>query len=338
MRHIIYGAGAIGSVMGGYLAETGAEAVLIGRPAHVDAIRSHGLKISGLTGEQVIKVKAVVHPSELAFREDDVIHLTVKSQDTPEVAEALKSCHAQGLPVFCFQNGVRNEQTLEQAGFSQIYGGIVLFAATYMRPGEVINPSTNALGVGLYPEGLDETARQTAAELERAGFVVVHYERIMEGKYTKLLMNLCNVLIAACDFTFQEAYANEEARKFTAAVMEEGLKVFRTAGIALANLPDGLSPQGYVDRWLVKKEISATGDSYRKDIDIRPSTWQDFYLRRGKSEVDHLNGEIERLGREIGVSTPFNSLLCRINRIMLEENLHVGCFNIDDLKAMLREG
>lgn len=337
MRHIIYGAGAIGSVMGGYLAETGSEAVLIGRTAHVEAIRSHGLKITGIKGDHCIQIEAFVHPSELILREDDVIHLTVKSQDTPEVAEALRSCHAQDLPIFCFQNGVRNERTLTHAGFSRVYGGIAYFGATYARPGEIINTSRNALGMGLYPEGLDETTRSTAAELERAGFFVGQYERIMEGKYTKLLTNLNNALYAACGFSLQEAQTTDGPREFMAAVLEEGLKVIRAAGISLANLPGGRTPEDLIRNLREKQERPLAGSPFREDIEVRPSTWQDFFHRRGKSEVDHFNGEIEELGRELGIPTPYNSLLQWINRKMLEEGLNLGCFSLDDLKAMLQK-
>ena len=337
MRHIIYGAGAIGSVMGGYLAESGSKAVLIGRSAHVEAVRSRGLKITGITGEHLIRLEAVVHPSELGFREDDVIHLTVKSQDTPEAAEALQRCHAQDLPIFCFQNGVRNERTLAQTGFSCVYGGIAYFGATYACPGEIINTSRNALGIGLYPEGLDETARQTATELERAGFFVGQYERIMEGKYTKLLTNLNNALYAACGFSLQEAQTDEEARKFMASVLEEGLKVIQSAGIVVSNLPGGGTPEDLIRNLREKREKPFEKSAFREDIEVRPSTWQDFYHRRGKSEIDHFNGEIEELGRELGIPTPYNSFLRWVNRKMLEEGLELGCFSMDDLKAMLTE-
>lgn len=336
MRHVIYGAGAIGSVMGGYLIESGAEAVLIGRPAHVEAIRAQGLKITGIKGDHLVRMEAVAHLTELVLREEDVIHLTVKSQDTPETAEALIACRAQGLPIFCFQNGVRNERILALAGFKRVYGGIAYFGATYQAPGEVINTSRNALGLGVYPEGLDETAHHVAAELERAGFFVAQYERIMGGKYTKLLTNLNNVLYAACGFSLQEAQTNEESRAFMASVLEEGLEVIRAAGIELASLPGGRPPEDLIRALREKRERPLSGSPFREDIEVRPSTWQDFYHQRGKSEVEHFNGEIEELGREAGIPTPYNSLLRWVNRKMLEEGMGLGCFALGDLKALLQ--
>ncbi|MBI2875560.1 MAG: 2-dehydropantoate 2-reductase [Candidatus Tectomicrobia bacterium] len=336
MRHVIYGAGAIGSVMGGYLVQSGAEAVLIGRPAHVEAVRARGLKITGIKGDHEVRMEAVAHPAELVLREDDVIHLTVKSQDTPEVAGVLAGCQGRELPIFCFQNGVRNERILTQAGFTRVYGGIAYFGATYLSPGEVMNTSRNALGIGLYPEGLDETAQRVAEDLQRAGFFVAQYERIMEGKYTKLLTNLNNVVYPACGFSLQEAQTNEEARAFMASVLEEGLKVIRAAGIGLASLPGGRPPEDLIRALREKKERPLAGSPFREDIQVRPSTWQDFYHQRGKSEVEHFNGEVEALGQEVGIPTPYNALLGWVNRKMLEEGLGLGCFTIGDLEAMLR--
>ena len=56
MRYIIYGAGGIGSIMGGHLLRTGHEAVLIGRPGHVNAVNASGLKLVTPTGTHVVKI------------------------------------------------------------------------------------------------------------------------------------------------------------------------------------------------------------------------------------------------------------------------------------------
>src|SRR5262245_47398947 len=83
MRFIIHGAGSIGSLIGGRLAESGAEAILIARDAHAAAINRDGLLIHSREGDQVVKsLRAVTHPRDITPKNGDVIILTVKSSQT----------------------------------------------------------------------------------------------------------------------------------------------------------------------------------------------------------------------------------------------------------------
>src|SRR5207245_7151240 len=82
MRFIIYGAGGIGSGIGGHLWRTGHEAILIGRSGHVGKIHAAGLRLITGTDEYRLDVPAVTHPREIEFRADDVVLLTMKSHDS----------------------------------------------------------------------------------------------------------------------------------------------------------------------------------------------------------------------------------------------------------------
>ena len=82
MRFIIYGAGAIGSVLGGYLALSGSDVVLIGRPQHVARINEHGLSLEDRDGEHTIYLQAVESIEDISLDEGDVVFLCMKSQDT----------------------------------------------------------------------------------------------------------------------------------------------------------------------------------------------------------------------------------------------------------------
>ncbi len=62
MRYIIYGAGGIGSIMGGHLFRTGHDVILIGRKGHVDIINSRGLKLVTPAGTYELKIPAVTSP------------------------------------------------------------------------------------------------------------------------------------------------------------------------------------------------------------------------------------------------------------------------------------
>jgi 2-dehydropantoate 2-reductase len=83
MRFIIYGAGAIGSVIGGHLFRQGYQVVLVGNAQHVEAINWNGLKL--VTGAEtfILNVPAVKTAQELApFTDLDIVLLCAKSQQT----------------------------------------------------------------------------------------------------------------------------------------------------------------------------------------------------------------------------------------------------------------
>mgnify|MGYP001247201627 CR=1 FL=1 len=86
MRVIIYGAGAIGGVTGGELALAGFDTLFIGRAHLVNALNEKGLKVISPAGSPVVRVDAVTGPDRITFRPDDVVFLSVKSQDTEGVS------------------------------------------------------------------------------------------------------------------------------------------------------------------------------------------------------------------------------------------------------------
>ena len=133
MRFIIHGAGAVGSLVGGKLAESGCDVVLVGRSAHAEAVNRHGLKIRSLNGDRVVKnLHAFTSPHEISPRPGDVILLTVKSVETAHSVQSLREVFPEETPIFCLQNGVRNEEmaarrfwrcgrmTVRSAGFNSV--------------------------------------------------------------------------------------------------------------------------------------------------------------------------------------------------------------------------
>jgi len=153
MRYIIYGAGGIGSIMGGHLARTEHDVILIGRPGHVNFINNNGLHLITPTGTHVLRIPAVTSPSQIDFATGDVILLCMKGQDTELALRDLKRV-TEDIPVFCFQNGVRNEEIAIR--YSVI--------ARRDPPGWYV--------IGRYPKGTDELIEAVAEELRIAGYFV----------------------------------------------------------------------------------------------------------------------------------------------------------------------
>src|SRR5438045_8239843 len=172
MRYIIYGAGAIGGVIGGRLFQAGHDVVLIARGPHLEAIRERGLTLETPAEMTTLPVKAVGHPSEITFGDADIVVLTMKTQDTAAALDELRAAAGENIPVICAQNGVENER-LALRRFARVYGMGVMLPATHLEPGQIEAHSATAPGildVGCWPAGVDDGAAAVAADLRTGGF------------------------------------------------------------------------------------------------------------------------------------------------------------------------
>jgi 2-dehydropantoate 2-reductase len=328
MRFIIYGAGGIGGSIGGELHLGGFEVVFIDVGEHIQKIIKDGLRLRGLAGDHIIKAPAAAKITDVEMRPDDVIFLVTKSPETREAVEAARGHVDPETPIFCFQNGVRNEEVASEY-FNNVYGGVVLFSGTHITPGEVIHTVDKGLGIGKYPDGLDEMAETVVRALTDAGFKVTTSPEIMKLKWRKVFMNLGNGVFASTDICGQEIAWNKKLRGILADVQEEAYEVTNAAGIELGTMP-GLPP---VEK--VLEHFRTMEDKPKPDIPehmlLRPSTWQDVFLKRGRTELDSFYGEIVRLGREHGIPTPVNQTLFDIVEEMVREGEPPGKYTLDEV-------
>ncbi len=297
MRWVIVGAGAVGGVVGGYLAAAGHDVVLVARGAHLDAIRAGGLAVRSPDGERTFRLPAAADPAEVDWRPGDVAVLGVKSMDTEDVVRSIAAHAAEDTPVVCLQNGVANESTALRR-FANVYGICVMLPASHLEPGLVVAhsaPVPGILDVGRFPDGVDDTAAAVAAGLRDAGFHSVARPDVMRMKYRKLLSNLGNALDALCG----RADGLDEAVR---PVLAEGEAVLRAAGIAYATEAEDEERRG-TTMTLLPVEGAPRGGG---------SSWQSLARHTGSVEADYLNGEIVLLGRLYGVPTPANALARRL--------------------------
>ena len=316
MRYIIIGAGAVGGSIGGRLHESGHEVVLVARGAHYEAIRDRGLTLR--TPQDVLKlsVPVVDGPEGLALREDDVLVLAVKTQDTTAALDDWAPVAAH-LPLVCAQNGVESER-IALRRFALVYGMCVWLPASYLEPGEIIAPGaplTGMLHVGRAQGGTDDTALRIAAGLEKSHFLAPVVPDVMRWKYAKLLSNLGNAIHALCG-----PPADEALRRRT---YDEGAAVLDAAGIAHTSETEQAELRG-------------------EQVEVRPvegsalfggSSWQSLARGTGSVEADYLNGEIVLLGRQYGVPTPVNETLQRLANAAARERRSPGSMTVAEVTA-----
>ncbi|MFC2010334.1 ketopantoate reductase family protein [Chloroflexota bacterium] len=319
MRLIIYGAGGIGCVTGGHLARTGHDVVLIGRPGHVNAINKNGLKLITPTGTHILQIPAVTEPKQLSFSPDDVILLCMKGQNTEGAMRDLRA-ETEDLPVFCFQNGVRNEEIVADH-FLRAYGVMVRVGSVYINDGEVIarRDPPGWYIIGKYPKGSDGLIEEVAVKLRTAGFYVKSSDDVMPYKWGKLMGNLGNAVGA-----------------ITNAGWDETGPIMRAAQKELTDLLAEASIK-WISQDDVSKEWPEITEPLRGRIDTpeQSSTWQSLAREQGSVETDFMNGEVVRLATRLGRKAPINETLLRISQEMAANHDHPGKYTAAQLSKLL---
>ncbi|MCW2948500.1 MAG: Ketopantoate reductase ApbA/PanE domain protein [Actinoallomurus sp.] len=303
MRIVVYGAGAVGGVIGARLFQQGHDVTLIARGAQHEAIRDRGLRFDTPEESVTLPIPVADRPAAVTFRPGDVVLLAMKTQDTAAALAELSAVAPPQVVVASAQNGVENER-LALRLFPRVYGVCVLLPAVFLEPGVVeayMAPVMGRLDVGRYPGGTDDTARSLAAAFAGAGFESDARPDIMRFKYGKLLTNLGNAVEAVVG-------PGEHGSEIARLAREEGAACLRAAGI---DAPSGVT---------LVSEIRPIRGHER----LGGSSFQSLHRGTGTIEADYLNGEIVLLGREHGVPTPVNELLRRLANRMARDGLRPG--------------
>jgi 2-dehydropantoate 2-reductase len=296
MRYVVYGAGAVGGVVGALLHRAGHDVVLIARGDHLAAIRRNGLRLVTPAEDTTQHIPAAGDPAEIDWRHDDVVLLAMKSDGTRDAAVALAAAAPPSVAVVSVQNGVANEPVLLR-WFDCVYGVCVMAPTAHREPGVVeahCHPTAQILDVGRYPHGVDVTAEQVATAFESAGIVSVPRPDIMAWKYRKLLHNLGNAVQAVCR-------PDDDRQQLLGLVRDEGERVLAATGIHVVSEEADRRRRGDI---LQLAEIPGRPR-------LGSSSWQSLERRTGSIEADYLNGEIVWLGRQFDVAAPANELVRR---------------------------
>jgi 2-dehydropantoate 2-reductase len=319
MRFVVFGAGAIGSGIGGHLHRTGYDALLVGRPAHVDRIRQHGLQL--VTEEQTysLSLPAVSRAEDVGFSDGDVVLLCVKSQDTDQALVEIRAAGGdpRTLPILCCQNSITNEPAASRY-FRRVYGVLIVVPGIFLEPGVVFNPSHANAGfieVGQFPNGTDQLSMDVADALSAASYAAFANAQVMAAKGAKMLSNLGNAMGAITD-------GQGDQTNFMAQVRREALQCFQAAGVPYE------SPEAFNQRSKEQHRQSPLPPGVRN----LGSSWQSLQRGLGSIEADFLNGEIVRLGRLHAIPTPYNEVLQEVSNKMAASREKPGKFTAQDLE------
>jgi 2-dehydropantoate 2-reductase len=315
-----FGAGAIGTYIGGSLALAGHQVVFMERPDIAAGLSERGLRLdlsldTRRQGNAVFKVGApqVTFTGSLdealAKGPFDVGLFALKSFDTPAALEQMKPVAAQLPPLLCLSNGVDNEPLIAEAlGPGKVIYGTVTSAVGRPGPGDIVLEKLRGVGVA---EGHPLSARLAAA-LDGAFLNARLYPQAADMKWSKMLTNLlANPTSAILNMTAGEVYAHPDLYRLEIAMLRECLAVMQAQGIRVTDLPGtpvrALALAAKLPLWLSKPLLGKAAGAGRGAK--MPSFHIDLHSGRGRSEVEFLHGAVVRAGEQARVPTPVNKLL-----------------------------
>jgi 2-dehydropantoate 2-reductase len=290
-HYVLYGAGAVGGVIGARLHLAGHDVTLVARGEHLARIRADGLVLDTADGRHAVRAAATETAATIDWHDDTVVVLTVKSHQTEAALADLQRHAPEAVPVVCAQNGVANEPaTLRR--FAHTYAITVMLPSQHLEPGVVVegcHPVPGILDIGRYPSGTDQVTERVSTDLRSAGFESEPRPDIMAWKQRKLVTNAVGDVSAVLP---------GETDELKPLVRAEAEAVLAAAGVAVVSHEADLERRGDLLR-------------SRPDVDGPNSLGQSLARRTAGTEVDYRAGEIVLLGRLHGVPTPANERVQR---------------------------
>jgi len=315
MRIGIIGAGAIGSVVGGLLTKAGRDVTLIDQwPEHVEAMKRHGLRLSGTCGEHRVPVTALhLHEAQGLGEPFDAAFVAVKSYDTAWATTlALRHLRDPGGVVVVFQNGMNDERVAALAGRERTLGCVITIGAGLYESGHAVRTDTGTVGFKIGE--LDGADTPRARELVRILSDVAPARlttNLWGERWSKLAVNcMANPLAGLSGLGSAEIRSEPGPRRIAIHIAAEVIRVGRAFGHEVEPL-FGVEAQRFVHaaegRGLEALEADLAAGA-RHLSGGRPSFLQDV-LKGRRTEIDALNGYVSEQGRAVGVKTPFNDAI-----------------------------
>lgn len=306
----VAGAGSIGCFVGGMLRAGGRPVSLLARPRVIQEIEVNGLKVTSFEGieHRLTSAEITLSADPKIFAEAGIILVTVKSDDTPEIADLIAKHASKDAVVVSLQNGTGNVSVLrEKLPGRHVLAGMVPFNVLALGDGHFHRATSGEIL-------LEKDDAGTAAELRQPELAFRAVDNITGVQWGKLLINLNNALNALSGLPLRDQLAQRPWRVLLADQLREALAVIKAEGIVPVSstpLPPSLTPFVLKLPDFLFQRIAAS--MVKIDPKARSSMWED--LQRGRrTEIDHLQGLIVRLAQRHGLKAPLSASIAALVR------------------------
>lgn len=294
MKILIFGAGAIGSLFGGFLSKNN-DVVFIARKEHVEQIKNKGLFISGKTNLK-LKLNAYEDISSLKNFEFDLIILSVKSFDTIDAIKKFKPLIKKNTYVMSLQNGLDNiEKISNLVKEDKILVCITTHGAVFSKPGFIIHTGIGKTKIGSIKN--DTKVSEKFADLfEKADIKTKISENVLSDIWVKGIVN-SSINPLTCFFKCKNGYLleNPVLKNLVEKICYESTMVAKSEGFLL----------NYEEMIKTTKEVII-------DTSENFSSMLQSVLKSRETEVDSINGFIVKTGRKHNVNVNLNTFLLKI--------------------------
>lgn len=303
LKIAIIGAGAMGSLYGGYLSRADNEVYLVDIwEEHINKINDAGLKIIEDKEEIIVNPIGVINSKEVGVV--DLVLIFVKSIHTRNAIESNLSIIDDNTIVLSLQNGYGNGEDIGAfVNKDSIILGTTSHGATMLEPGIIKHAGIGATYIGKLIGENDEKVKRIENLLNKAGFETIISDNIMELIWSKLLVNVgINALTGILEIKNGKLLESDESKELLTLVVSEGVEIANGLGL------------NFEKEEIIKNVMNvakATGEN-------KSSMLQDI-LNKRKTEIDKINGAIVKEGLKIGIKTPANLILT--NLIKVKEKL-----------------
>jgi 2-dehydropantoate 2-reductase len=335
---MIFGAGAIGTYVGGSLALAGHWVVFIEHSSVAAELHERGLRLDvSIDKHRQAPEPIIVSPSSFGVVSSlgeaiqkgpfEVAIFAMKSFDTVAALEGVKPFADSMPPIICLQNGVDNEPAIAALlGPERVIAGTVTCSIARRAAGDIVLEKARGIGIAAgHP-----LSERLSAVLNAAWLNAHLYTRAVDMKWSKLLANLPGSATAAIvNMSPAEVFAHPDLYDLEMRMSHEALAVMAAQGIRPVDLPKlpvralvlALRLPAFLSRTVLAKVVGGGRGGKM------PSFHIDLHAGRQKSEIEWLQGAVVRHGEKVGVPTPVNRLLTETLLGMVRGEIPITTFS-----------
>jgi 2-dehydropantoate 2-reductase len=293
MKIVIVGPGAMGCLFAAFLSKSKEEIWLLDKNKEkATKINQQGLRVEGISGNWQAKVKATADVKDIG--KADLLIICVKSFHTKEAMLHAQPLVGANTKILTLQNGMGNIEIIEEVvGEDKVIGGTTNEGATLLDTGHIRHAGKGETIIGT-PDGKTPVEMRSIREVfNKVGFETKMSRDIKGLLWSKLIINVgINALTAITRLNNGKLPEFEGTRKILREAVTEAVKVAKRKRIKLIYDDPLAKVEG------VCEATTTNVSSMLQDV-----------LRKKRTEIDFINGVIVRLGQELGIATPVNSLL-----------------------------
>jgi 2-dehydropantoate 2-reductase len=294
-RVCVAGAGAIGSLFAGHLAQVCDVVVLVRREEHARALREQGLRVSGRSDVHA-RVEATTDPAVLG--DVDLVIVATKGTDLDAVASRLAG-QATGATVMTSQNGLGAEEIVRAHGDWPLISSVTFMSGTRHDDTHVEYILDTATWLGPYGDTPFARVQEVAELIDSSGLKAEAFDDLRPAQWSKLIFNATvNAVAALTGLPHDPHFAAEERLEdlghLVHDLVDEGKAVAAAAGIALRE-----------DPWEMNVHATKRGSAHYA------SMLEDVEARR-PTEIDTITGALVREAARVGVPVPLHTALYRL--------------------------